>query len=88
MKLRDIQDAIYKKFTLNISAGKSNRATEKAREYVDRAYTQQYNQLWEYCEESRRASPSSTILMKVHIFNKGDLTTKTDLVCGAPYFKR
>ena len=29
MKLRDIQDAIYKKFTLNISAGKSNRATEK-----------------------------------------------------------
>ena len=65
MKLRDIQDAIYKKFTLNISVGKSNRATKKAREYVDGAYTQQYNQLWEYCEESRRASPSSTILMKV-----------------------
>ena len=88
MKLRDIQDVIYKKFTLNISARKSNRATKKAREYVDGTYTQQCNQLWEYCEESRRASPSSTILMKVHIFNKGDLTAKTDLVCGVPYFKR
>ena len=45
MKLRDIQDAIYKKFTLNINAGKASRAMEKAREYVDGAYTQQYNQL-------------------------------------------
>ena len=43
MKLKDIQDAIYKKFTLNISAGKTSKARKKAREYVDRAYIQQYN---------------------------------------------
>ena len=45
MKLKDIQDAIHKKFTLNISAGKTSKARKKAREYVDRAYIQQYNQL-------------------------------------------
>ena len=44
MKLRDIQDAVHEKFTLNISAGKASSAREKAREYVDGDHTQQYNQ--------------------------------------------
>ena len=55
---------------------------------MDRAYTQQYNQLWEYYEEFRRSSPGSTILMKVHTFNDGDLVAEMDLVCGVPYFER
>ena len=71
MKLKDIQDAVHEKFTLNIISGKASRARENAREYVDGAHTQQYNQLWEYCEELRRASLDSTILMKVHTFNEG-----------------
>ena len=45
IKLRDIQDAVHEKYTLNISVGKISRARDKAREYVDGAYTQQYNQL-------------------------------------------
>ena len=87
MKLRDIQDAIHEKYTINISLGKSSKTRNKAQEYVDGAYTQQYNQLWEYCEELRRFSPSSTILMKVHIFNEGDLAAEMDLVCRVPYFE-
>ena len=51
---------------------------------MNRAYTQ----LWEYCEELRRSSPASTILMKVHTFNEGDLATEFDLVCGVSYFER
>ena len=39
MKLKDIQDAVHEKFTLNITTGKASRAREKAREYVDRAHT-------------------------------------------------
>ena len=39
MKLKDIQDAVHEKFTLNITAGKASRAREKEREYVDGAYT-------------------------------------------------
>ena len=55
---------------------------------MDEAYTQQYNQLWEYCEELRKSSPGSTILMKVHTFNDGDLVAEMDLVCEMPYFER
>nr|POF18757.1 hypothetical protein CFP56_59891 [Quercus suber] len=65
IKLKDIQKVVHDKYTLNISTGKASKARAKAREYVDGAYTQQYNQLWEYCEELRRASPASTILMKL-----------------------
>ena len=72
MKLRDIQESVHEKYTINISIGKASRARDKARDYVDGAYTQQYNHLWEYCDELRRSSPASTILMKVHTFNKGD----------------
>ena len=43
IKLRDIQDAVYEKYTLNISVGKTSRARDKVREYVDGAYTQQNN---------------------------------------------
>ena len=61
---------------------------DKAREYMDEAYTQQYNQLWEYCEELRRPSLANTILMKVHTFDDGDLAVEMDLVCGVHYFER
>ena len=88
IKLRDIQEVVHKKYTINISTGKPSKARDKAKEYVDGAYTQQYNQLWEYCEELKRSSPTSTILMKVHTFNDGDLAAKSDLVCGVPYFER
>nr|POE91190.1 hypothetical protein CFP56_37796 [Quercus suber] len=43
---------------------KASRARDKAIEYVDGAYIQQYNQLWEYCEELRRFSLGSIMLMK------------------------
>nr|POE91827.1 hypothetical protein CFP56_64044 [Quercus suber] len=79
MKLKDIQDVVHEKLTLNITLGKVGRAREKVREYVDKAHTQQYNKLWEYCEELKRASPDNTILMKVHTFNEGDLATEMDL---------
>ena len=76
------------KYSINIIARKESRARDKAREYVDGAYTQQYNQLWEYCDELKRSSPANTILLKVHTFNEGDLATESDLVCGVPYFER
>ena len=55
---------------------------------MDGTYTQQYNQLWEYCEELRRSSPGNTILMKVHTFNDGDLVVEMDSVCEVPYFEK
>ena len=43
IKLKDIQKVVHNKYTLNISVGNASRAKDKAREYVDGAYTQQYN---------------------------------------------
>nr|POE62023.1 hypothetical protein CFP56_56414 [Quercus suber] len=74
------EDELKTLFTLNITLGKASKAREKAREYVDGVHTQQYNQLWEYCEELRRDSLGSTILMKVHTFNEGDLAAEMDLL--------
>ena len=39
-------------------------------------------------KELRRARLDSTILMKVHTFNEGDLAAEMDLVYGVPYFER
>ena len=39
MKLKDIQDAVHEKFTLNITPRKPSTAREKVREYVDGVHT-------------------------------------------------
>ena len=46
------------------------------------------NQLWEYCDELRRCSPESTIVMKVYTYNDGDLAAEYDLATRLPYFER
>ena len=88
IKLKDIQDVVHEKYIVNISASKASRAKEKAQDFVDGAHIQQYNQLWKYCEELRRFSPGSTVLMKVHTFNDGDLAAKMGLIVNVPYFER
>nr|POE69396.1 hypothetical protein CFP56_08649 [Quercus suber] len=85
IKFKDIQDAVHEKYMVNISVGKTSRAREKAQDAVDGAHTAQFNQLWEYCDELRRCSPGSTVLMKVHTFNDGDLAAKTTYIdCYEP----
>nr|POE44704.1 hypothetical protein CFP56_77900 [Quercus suber] len=59
------KDAVHEKYVVNISAGKASRAREKAQDAVDGAHTAQFNQLCEYCDELRRCSPGSTVLMKL-----------------------
>nr|POE57761.1 hypothetical protein CFP56_14014 [Quercus suber] len=71
IKLRDIQEVVHEKYVVNISAGKASRAREKAQEFVDGSYVEQYNQLWDCCAELRRSSPGSTVVMKTHTFNEG-----------------
>ena len=73
---------------VNINASKASRAREKAQDADDGAHTAQFNQLWEYCDELRRCSLGSTVLMKVHTYNDGDLTVKHELATGLPYFEK
>ncbi|XP_030939780.1 uncharacterized protein LOC115964654 [Quercus lobata] len=88
IKLRDIQEVVHEKHVINISAGKASRAREKAQEFVDRSYVEQYNQLWDYYAELRRSNPGSTILMKIYTFNEGEFAAEMDLQAGLPYFER
>ena len=88
IKLRDIQEVVHEKHVVNISAGKANRAREKAQEFVDGSYVEQYNQLWDYCVELRRSNLGSIVLMKTHTFNEGELAVEMDLQAGLPYFER
>ena len=88
IKLKDIKEAVHEKYVVNISAGKANRAREKVQDYVDGSYREQYNQLWDYCAELRRSSLGSTVLMKTHTYNEGDLVVEMDLQIGVPYFER
>ena len=87
LKVAEIQDAVHEKYVVQISASKASRARGQAHEFVDGSYTEQYNKLWDYCEEFRRSSPGSTILMKVQTFNEGDLVVEMDLLLGMPYFQ-
>ena len=88
IKLKDIQEAVHEKYVVNISAGKARRASERAQEFVDGSYTEQYNQLWDYCVELRRSSPGSAVLMKTHTYNERELVAEMDLQIGVPYFER
>nr|POE58545.1 hypothetical protein CFP56_59061 [Quercus suber] len=77
IRLKDIQNAVHEKYVVDISAGKASRAREKAQEAVDGAHTAQFNQLWEYCDELRRCSLGSTVLMKVHTYNDAPYQEET-----------
>ena len=44
IKLKDIQEAVHEKYMVNISAGKTSRVRERAQEFVDGSYVEQYNQ--------------------------------------------
>ena len=81
IKLKDIQDVAHEKYVVNISAGKASRAREKAQEAVDGAHIAQFNQLWEYCDELKRCSPGSTILMKVHTYNNQQKVWFLNIYC-------
>ena len=50
IKLKDIQEAVHEKYVVNISARKASKAREKAQEFVDGPYREQYYQLWDYLQ--------------------------------------
>ena len=70
---------MHEKFAVDIRTGKASRAREKAQD-VDGGHIAQFDRFWEYYEELRRCSPKSTMLMKVHTFNNGDLAVEQGLV--------
>uniref|UniRef100_A0A2N9HKG1 SWIM-type domain-containing protein n=1 Tax=Fagus sylvatica TaxID=28930 RepID=A0A2N9HKG1_FAGSY len=73
IKLRSIQKKVHKKYVTHISQSKAYRAKAKAMDILEGSHIEQYNMLWDYCEELRRSNPGSTVLMKVQSFNEGEM---------------
>ncbi|GMY12533.1 hypothetical protein FCV25MIE_07772 [Fagus crenata] len=64
IKLRSIQKKVHKKYVTHISQSKAYRAKAKVMDILEGSHIEQYNMLWDYCEELRRSNPGSTMLMK------------------------
>ena len=73
IKLTSIQNKVHKKYVTHISQSKVYRAKAKVMDILEGSHIEQYNMLWDYCEELRRSNPGSTVLMKVQSFNKGEM---------------
>ncbi|GMY06045.1 hypothetical protein FCV25MIE_01284 [Fagus crenata] len=80
IKLRSIQKKVRKKYVTHISQSKAYRAKAKAMDILESSHIEQYNMLWDYCEELRRFNPGSTVLMKVQSFNEGEMEAEDGLV--------
>jgi hypothetical protein len=72
IKLTSIQNKVHKKYVIHISQSKAYRAKAKAKamDILEGSHIEQYNMLWDYCEELRRSNPGSIVLMKGQSFNE------------------
>ncbi|GMY18093.1 hypothetical protein FCV25MIE_13332 [Fagus crenata] len=67
---------------------KAYRAKAKAMDILEGSHIEQYNMLWDYCEELRRSNPGSTVLMKVQSFNEGEIEAEDVSQIRDPVFQR
>uniref|UniRef100_A0A2N9H765 CCHC-type domain-containing protein n=1 Tax=Fagus sylvatica TaxID=28930 RepID=A0A2N9H765_FAGSY len=88
IKLRSIQKKVHKKYVTHISQSKAYRAKAKAMDILEGSHIEQYNMLWDYCEELRRSNPGSTVLMKVQSFNEGEMEAEDVSQIRDPVFQR
>jgi hypothetical protein len=88
IKLKSIQKKVHRKYVTHISQSKAYRAKAKAMDILEGSHIEQYNMLWDYCEELRRSNPGSTVLMKVQSFNEGEMEVEDVSQIRDPVFQR
>ncbi|GMY12202.1 hypothetical protein FCV25MIE_07441 [Fagus crenata] len=84
----NIQKKVHRKYVTHISQSKAYRAKAKAMDILEGSYIEQYNMLWDYCEELRRSNPRNTVLMKVQSFNEGEMEVEDVSQIRDPIFQR
>ena len=87
-KLRNIQNKVHKKYVTHISQSNAYRAKAKVMDILEGSHIEQYNMLWDYCEELRRSNPGGTVLMKVQSFNEGEMEAEDVSQIRDPVFQR
>ena len=85
-----IQNKVHKKYVTHISQSNAYKAKAKAKamDILEGSHIEQYNMLWDYCEELRRSNPRSTVLMKVQSFNEGEMEAEDVSQIRDPVFQR
>ena len=81
IKLKDMQEDIYKKLLVKVSRGQCIRAKSRALLEIEGFLTEHYGKLWDYAHEIRRANPGSTVKMDVNLMANGSNEFRRFYVC-------
>ncbi|KAI5342935.1 hypothetical protein L3X38_010811 [Prunus dulcis] len=65
IKKTTLQLEVHRKLGYEVSTYQCYKAKRKAQTLIEGTYAQQYEKLWEYCEEIRQTNNDSSMLMKV-----------------------
>ncbi|XP_031124421.1 uncharacterized protein LOC116027130 isoform X2 [Ipomoea triloba] len=62
---REFQKKVKRTFRCNVSKYQSYRARRNAKKSLIGTQSEQFNMLWDYCEELRISNPGTTVMMKL-----------------------
>ncbi|XP_020417204.1 uncharacterized protein LOC18781319 [Prunus persica] len=65
IKKTTLQSEVHRELGYEVSTDQCYKAKRKAQTLIEGTYAQQYEKLWEYCEEIRQTNNGSSMLMKV-----------------------
>ncbi|XP_073137159.1 uncharacterized protein [Henckelia pumila] len=56
---------VCKTMKADVTKSQAYRARKKAKQLIDGKMEEQFNKIWDYCEEIQRTNPGSTVIMKL-----------------------
>ncbi|BFG30183.1 hypothetical protein CerSpe_164570 [Prunus speciosa] len=70
MSVADFMALVRKHYSIDVTRDQCYKAKNFAKERIQGSIEEQYEKLWDYCEELKRQNPGSTVLVKTSL--RGD----------------
>ncbi|KAI5316525.1 hypothetical protein L3X38_036232 [Prunus dulcis] len=84
--MKSFQDDVLEDYKINVTKIQVYRAKRLAKDLIEGTYKEQYASLFDYAEELKNATKSSTVKIKTRIA-KGETVFQRIYVCLAAYKK-